>query len=59
MRWLMLCFLVSLVALLVAAAGVARHIWLQHRRLRLQSPVDTGTFLSPDLGSKQKARTKR
>jgi len=33
MRWLMIGFLVSLAALLVAAAGVARHIWLQRARL--------------------------
>jgi hypothetical protein len=30
MRWLMIAFLVSLGALLLAAAGVARHIW-RHR----------------------------
>jgi hypothetical protein len=30
MRWLMIVFLVSLGALLFAAAGVARHIW-RHR----------------------------
>jgi hypothetical protein len=29
MRWLMIGFLVSLAALLLAAAGLARHIWLQ------------------------------
>ncbi len=34
MRWLMICLLVSLGALLLAAAGVARHIWLQRVRLR-------------------------
>ena len=33
MRWMMLAFLVSLAALLLAAAGVARHIWLQRSRL--------------------------
>jgi hypothetical protein len=33
MRWLMIALLVSLVALLLAAAGVARHIWLQRSRL--------------------------
>lgn len=36
MRWLMLCLLVSLVALLTAAAAMARHIWVQHARLRRQ-----------------------
>jgi hypothetical protein len=33
MRWLMIGLLVSLGALLFAAAGVARHIWLQRRKL--------------------------
>ena len=34
MRWLMTGLLVSLGALLLAAAGVARHIWLQRRKQR-------------------------
>jgi hypothetical protein len=34
MRWLMIGLLVSLGALLFAAAGLARHVWLQRRRLR-------------------------
>jgi hypothetical protein len=33
MRWLMIGFLVSLGALLLAAAGLARHIWLQRAAL--------------------------
>jgi hypothetical protein len=33
MRWMMIAFLVSLAALLLAVAGVARHIWLQRSRL--------------------------
>jgi len=33
MRWLMIALLASLAALLLAAAGVARHIWLQRGRL--------------------------
>lgn len=40
MRWLMIGFLVSLGALLLAAAGVARHIWLHHRKLRQKSLHD-------------------
>lgn len=31
MRWLLICLLVSVLALLLAAAGVARHIWIQRR----------------------------
>jgi hypothetical protein len=34
MRWLMLVLFVSLGALLAAVAGMVRHVWLQHRRLR-------------------------
>lgn len=37
MLWLMICLLASLAALLFAAAGLARHIWLQRRRLRLET----------------------
>jgi hypothetical protein len=37
MRWMMIALLVSLAALLLAAAGVARHIWLQRSRLRSNS----------------------
>jgi len=38
MRWLMIGLLVSLGALLFAAAGVARHIWLR-RSKRARKPV--------------------
>jgi hypothetical protein len=37
MRWLMIGLLVSLGALLFAAAGLARHVWLQRRRLRREA----------------------
>jgi len=36
MRWLMIALLVSVAGLLFAAAGMARHIWLQRGRLRDQ-----------------------
>jgi hypothetical protein len=52
MRWMMIALLVSLAALLMAAAGMARHIWLHRCRLRskpskealqaLDSPGDPG-----------------
>jgi hypothetical protein len=29
MRWLLICLFVSVAALLLAAAGMARHIWLR------------------------------
>jgi hypothetical protein len=38
MRWLMIALLSSLAALLLAAAGMARHIWLQRGRLARKSP---------------------
>jgi len=47
MRWLMILLLVSLVALLVAAAGVARHIWQQHKKLQQEPSADTGPVLAP------------
>jgi len=34
MHWLVIALLVSLGALLLAAGGVARHIWLQRAKLR-------------------------
>jgi hypothetical protein len=34
MRWLMIGLLVSLAALLLAAAGLARHIWLQRTQVQ-------------------------
>jgi hypothetical protein len=40
MRWMMIVLLASVAALLLAVAGVARHIWLQ--RARLQSNPDAG-----------------
>jgi len=33
MRWLVIALLVSVAGLLLAAAGVARHIWMQQSRL--------------------------
>jgi hypothetical protein len=40
MRWLLIVLLVSLAALLFAAAGVARHILV--RRARIRSKPDVG-----------------
>ena len=42
MRWLMIGLLVSLLALLLAAAGVARHILLQRANLRPKPVVNIG-----------------
>jgi uncharacterized membrane protein len=32
MRWLMIALFVSVAALLIASAGVARHIWHRHKQ---------------------------
>ena len=55
MRWLMIGLLVSLAALLSAVAGVARHIWIQRRKLcrenaarvRTTSPSTPGQVFDP------------
>jgi hypothetical protein len=44
MRWMMIALLVSLAALLLAAAGVARHIW----RHRSQLHGNTGSRMADD-----------
>lgn len=38
MRWLVVCLLASLVALLTAALAMARHIWIQRAKLRHEQP---------------------
>jgi uncharacterized membrane protein len=42
MRWLLIALLVSLAALLMAAAGVVRHIQLQRTRSLSKPPADAG-----------------
>jgi uncharacterized membrane protein len=39
MRWLMIVLLVSVVALLVASAGVAHHVWREHKRRKAALPA--------------------
>jgi uncharacterized membrane protein len=46
MRWLLIALLVSLAALLIAAAGGARHIWLQRAQLRAKPAA--GANSAPD-----------
>jgi hypothetical protein len=48
MRWLMMVLLASLIALLIAAAGLARHIWLQHARTRTLPETGSGQAPAPD-----------
>jgi hypothetical protein len=61
MRWMMIALLVSLAALLMAAAGMVRCIWLQRARFRSKPPVDPEQILdSPhNPGEEAKAETKR
>jgi hypothetical protein len=40
MRWLMIALLISLGGLLLAAAGVARHIWRQRSLLKRQTATN-------------------
>jgi hypothetical protein len=40
MHWLMIALLVSLFALLLAAAGMARHIWLQRAKQHGAEPAE-------------------
>lgn len=40
MQWLVIGLLVSLVALLIAAAGLARHIWRHHTQLSSAEPAE-------------------
>jgi membrane-associated PAP2 superfamily phosphatase len=47
MFWLMIALLVSLGALLVAAAGVARHIWIRRYRLHSNPRAGAGTVAHP------------
>jgi hypothetical protein len=46
MRWLMIALLVSLLALLIAAAGLARHIYLRSK-LRRKSATPAGVSVYP------------
>jgi len=52
MRWLLIVFLMSLAALLIAAAGAARHIWLQRAKPRGELPVVIETGEESDLEAK-------
>jgi hypothetical protein len=53
MRWLMIGLLVSLGALLLAAAGVARHIWLHRTKNNRNPNLGTTKTGSKAPGAKQ------
>jgi hypothetical protein len=61
MRWMMIALLVSLAALLIAAAGMARHIWQHRGRLRSKLPAEAGQALdsSGDTDEEANAETER
>jgi hypothetical protein len=53
MHWLLIALLVSLLGLLLAAAGMARHIWLQRAHLSGGEPAEViETADERDLESK-------
>lgn len=53
MRWLFIVLLVSLAALLFAAAGLAHHIWQQRTRPRSKSSAAIEPAEEPDLEVKR------
>ena len=46
MRWLLIALLVSVSGLLLAGAGVARHVWLQRKRLKESAVPSDATVVS-------------
>jgi uncharacterized iron-regulated membrane protein len=47
MRWLLIALLVSLAALLIAAAGMTLHIWVQRARFRSKPSAGAGRQHDP------------
>ncbi|HEY1208315.1 MAG TPA: hypothetical protein VGE85_02995 [Terracidiphilus sp.] len=47
MRWLLMVLLVSLAALLIAAAGVTHYIWSRRRRNRSKPSAGAGAATGP------------
>jgi hypothetical protein len=52
MRWLLIVFLVSLGALLLAAAGAARHVWVHRAKHRKELSAKLERAEEPDLEMK-------
>ncbi len=52
MRWLMIVLLVSVVALLIASAGLAHHIW-QERRKRSRTSLSPGRTEDVDVETEE------
>jgi hypothetical protein len=51
MRWLLIVLMVSVVALLVVSAGLALHIWRQHKKP--QAPAGTSVHDESDVESEE------
>jgi len=51
MRWLMIGLIVSVCALLVASAGVALHIWRQHKNPA--APAETSVHEESEIESEE------
>jgi len=56
MLWLLIALLVSLAAMLIAAAGGALHIWVQ--RARNRSRLSAGADAVPDTAEETDVETK-
>jgi hypothetical protein len=52
MRWLMIALLVSVMALLVASAGLAHHIW-QERRKRGRTRIAPGRIEDVEVDTEE------
>jgi len=48
MRWLLICLVASVVALLLAAAGMARHIWRERAGSADRQNLNSGLFAPSD-----------
>jgi hypothetical protein len=57
MRWLMIVLLLSVVGLLTAALGMARHIWVQRSQERRAR--DTQTELEADLAEETESEVEQ
>jgi uncharacterized membrane protein len=51
MRWLLILLIVSVCALLIASAGVALHIWRQHRGPN--APAETAAHEESEIESEE------
>jgi hypothetical protein len=52
MRWLLIAFLVSLGALLLAAGGAARHVWVHRAKHKKELSAKLERAEKPDLEMK-------